>query len=61
MQRADFKMTYTETAGQASIAERNRRTATDITQRYAAMIFLTTTGLMLILIAMAIGRFLIST
>jgi len=60
VQRAIFGMTYAESAGQANIAERNQRTAADITQRYGTMIFLGTTGLLLILIAVGIGRFFIS-
>jgi hypothetical protein len=58
-QRANFGMTYAESAGQANLAERNQRTAADITQRYGSMIFLGTTGLLLILIAVGIGRFYI--
>jgi hypothetical protein len=60
-QRANFGMSYAESAGQAGIAERNQRTAADITQRYGTLIFLTATGLLLILIAVGIGRFFIST
>jgi hypothetical protein len=59
-QRANFGMTYAESAGQAGIAERNQRTVADITQRYGSMIFLVITGLLLILIAVGIGRFFIS-
>jgi hypothetical protein len=55
-QRANFGMTYTESAGQANISERNQRTAVDITQRYGTMIFLSATGLLLILIAIGIGQ-----
>jgi hypothetical protein len=58
-QRASFGITYAESAGQAGIAERNQRTAEDITQRYGTMIFLGATGLLLILIAVGIGRFFI--
>jgi hypothetical protein len=61
VQRADFHMTYAESAGQAGIAERNQRTVTDIAQRYGTMIFLVMTGLLLILIAVGIGRFFVST
>ncbi len=56
-QRANFGMTYAESAGQANLAERNQRAAADITQRYGTMIFLGTTGFLLILIAVGIGRF----
>lgn len=58
-QRADFHIIYAETAGQANIAERNQRMAADITQRYGSMIFLLASGLLLILIAVGIGRFFI--
>jgi hypothetical protein len=58
-QRADFRMLYGESAGQANIAERNQRTAADITQRYGTLIFLFVTGLVLILIAVGIGNFFI--
>ncbi len=58
-QRANFGMTYAESAGQAGIAERNQRTAGDIVQRYGTMIFLVVTGLLLILIAVGIGTFLV--
>ncbi len=58
-QRANFGMTYAESAGQAGIAERNQRTAADISQRYGTMIFLGVTGLLLVLIAVGIGQFFI--
>ena len=56
VQRADFKITYTESAGQANLAERGQRIASDITQRYGTMIFLSATGSLLILIAIGIGQ-----
>jgi hypothetical protein len=59
-QRANFGMTYAESAGQANLAERNQRTAAELTQRYGTMIFLVATGLLLILIAVGIGQFFIS-
>ncbi|MGE5641624.1 MAG: hypothetical protein ACM3Y8_01315 [Byssovorax cruenta] len=59
-QRGDFGMTYAQTAGDANIAERNQRMATDIAQRYGTMIFLVITGLLLIGVAIAIGQFLVS-
>lgn len=58
-QRANFNMTYAESAGQANQAERNQRWAGEVTQRYGTMILLFTTGLLLIGIAVAIGQFLI--
>lgn len=59
-QRGNFGMTYAQTAGDANIAERNQRMATDISQRYGTMIFLVITGLFLIGVAIAIGQFLVS-
>lgn len=59
-QRGNFGITYTETAGNANIAERNQRMAADISQRYGTMIFLVITGLLLIGVAVAIGQFLVS-
>ncbi len=59
-QRADYKMTYAESAGQANLAERNQRMAGEITQRYGTMIFLLVTGLLLILIAIGIGQLLVT-
>jgi hypothetical protein len=58
-QRSDFKILYGESAGQANITERNQRMAAEITQRYGTMIFMLVTGLLLILIAVGIGKFLI--
>ena len=58
-QRANFDILYAEPAGQANIAERNQRTAADVIERYEALIFLVAIGLLLILVAIAIGRFLI--
>lgn len=58
-QRANFNMLYAESAGQADLAERSRRTLADILQRYGVMILLLVTGLMLIGIAVAIGMFLV--
>ena len=57
-QRGNFGITYAQSAGDANIAERNQRMAADITQRYGSMIFLLVTGLLLIGVAVAIGRFL---
>jgi hypothetical protein len=55
-QRANFGITYAESAGQANLAERGQRIAADITQRYGVMIFLLVTGLLLIGIAILIGN-----
>jgi hypothetical protein len=59
MQRANFNITYSESAGQANLAERGQRIAVDINQRYGSMIFLLVSGLLLIGIAIAIGNFMI--
>jgi hypothetical protein len=58
-QRGNFNMMYAETAGQANQAERNQRWAAEITQRYGTMIILLATGVLLIGMAVAIGKFLI--
>jgi hypothetical protein len=55
-QRASFPITYAETAGHASIAERGQRMLADINQRYGAMVLMIGTGLVLIGIAIAIPR-----
>ena len=57
-QRADFKMTYTETAAQANIAERGRRMMSDIDQRYGAMLLLISAGLLLIGVSTLVSRFM---
>jgi len=56
VQRADFKITYTKSAGQANMAKRGQRMASDITQRYGTMSFLSATGSLLILITIGIGQ-----
>lgn len=53
-QRANFPLTYAETASQASISERGKRMMADINQRYGVMILLIGTGLLLIFISIAI-------
>lgn len=58
LQRSSFGMLYAESAGQANLAERTQRMAADITQRYGSLIFLLVTGLLLIGISFAIGKFL---
>jgi hypothetical protein len=58
LQRSNFGMLYAESAGQANLAERTQRMASDITQRYGSLIFLLVTGLLLIGISFAIGKFL---
>lgn len=58
-QRANFNILYAESAGQADQAERSQRAVTEVIQRYAVVIMLVSTGLLLIGIAIAIGTFLI--
>jgi hypothetical protein len=60
VQRANFGIVYSESAGQADIEKRNQRMAEDITQRYGSLIFLVVTGLLLVLISIWIGQFFIS-
>jgi hypothetical protein len=55
-QRANFSITYAETAGQASLAERTQRMMGDINQRYGALILMAVTGLLLIAISIAIPQ-----
>jgi vacuolar-type H+-ATPase subunit I/STV1 len=58
MQRSNFGVVYSESAGQANIAERNQRMAAEVTQRYGTFIFLLTTGLLLIGISVVVDKFL---
>ena len=55
-QRANFPLTYAETASQASISERSKRMMGDINQRYGALILMIGTGLLLIGISVAIPQ-----
>jgi hypothetical protein len=55
-QRANFNILYAESAGQANLAERSQRIVAEVTQRYGVVILLVSTGLVLIGIAIAIGR-----
>jgi hypothetical protein len=55
-QRANFPITYAESASQASSSERGRRMMADINQRYGALILMVGTGLLLILISIAISQ-----
>lgn len=59
LQRADFKMTYSESAGQANLAERSQRIVTDVLQRYGTMTLLLGAGTLLIVIAVLIGKLLL--
>lgn len=58
VQRANFGMLYSESAGQMSSSERTQRMMADITQRYGSFIFLLVTGLLLMGISAAVGSFL---
>lgn len=55
-QRANFPITYAESASQASISERGRRMMADINQRYGALILMVSTGLLLVAISIAISQ-----
>jgi uncharacterized membrane protein len=57
-QRANFQMTYAESAGQASISERAQRMMGDINQRYGMLVLMIGAGVLLIGISVAIGTFL---
>jgi hypothetical protein len=59
-QRSNFGITYVESAVQANLSEGGQRTSAGITQQYGVMIFLTITGLLLIGIAVLIGKSLIT-
>lgn len=54
-QRANFGITYAESAGDANLAERGQRMAADITQRYGALLSLTIIGILLIAISVVIA------
>jgi hypothetical protein len=56
-QRANFSMTYAESAGQASLAERTQRMMADINQRYGLMVVLVGVGILLIGISIVIDQF----
>lgn len=57
-QRANFPLTYAETASQASSSERAQRMMADINQRYGTMILMIGTGILLVIISVAIYRLL---
>lgn len=57
-QRANFPLTYAETASQASISERTQRMMADINQRYGTMILMLGSGILLIVISVAIHQLL---
>lgn len=55
--RANARLTYTDSAAQASMAERNQRTVMDGIQRYQSMITLLGSGSLLVLVSVLIGQF----
>ena len=57
-QRANFPLTYAETASQASISERTQRMMADINQRYGTMILMLGAGILLIVISIGIHKLL---
>ena len=57
-QRANFPLTYAETASQASLSERTQRMMTDINQRYGMLIVMSASGVLLIAISVAIHQLL---
>jgi hypothetical protein len=57
-QRANFQITYAESAGQASIPERAQRMVGDINQRYGMLVLMIGAGVLLIGISVTIGTFL---
>jgi hypothetical protein len=56
-QRANFSMTYAESVGQASLAERTQRMMADINQRYGSMIIMVFVGILLLGVSVVIGQF----
>jgi len=57
-QRADFKIIYSQSAGDASLAERTKQMVNDIRQGQGMLILLVGAGLLLILISILIGQFI---
>lgn len=55
-QRANFSITYAESAGQASITERTQRMMSEINQRYGSMLVMSIVGILLIGTSVAIGQ-----
>jgi hypothetical protein len=56
-QRADFKMTYSASAGSASLAERTQRMVADAQQGYGFLILMASAGVVLIIVSILIGQF----
>lgn len=54
--RSDFKVLYSQSAGDMSMGDRTKRWMADITQGYRLMVLLTATGLLLVVAAVLIGK-----
>ena len=57
-QRADPRLLYAESVSQDSLPERNQRLVSEIHERYGALTFMAVTGLLLIVLSVAISKFL---
>ncbi len=55
--RGDFKTVYSQSAGDASLADRTRRMMEDIRQGYGMLILFVSTAALLILVSVLIGHF----
>jgi ribose 1,5-bisphosphokinase PhnN len=55
--RSDFKTIYSQSAGDASLADRTRQMMKDIRQGYGTLLLFAITAALLILISVLIGRF----
>jgi len=54
--RSDFKVLYSQSAGDMNLGDRTRRWMADITQGYHMMALLTVSGLLLVVAAVLIGK-----
>lgn len=54
--RSDFKVLYSQSAGEMSMGDRTMRWMADITQGYRLMVLLTIAGLVLVVAAVLIGK-----
>lgn len=55
--RSDFKIIYSQSAGDASLSERTQRMMEDIRQGYGTLILFVGTAALLILLSVLIGHF----
>ena len=55
--RSDFKTTFSQSAGDASLSERTQRMMKDVRQGYGALILFVGTAALLILLSVLIGQF----